>query len=103
MTSAGALALAAARFLGGADPKAPTASPVFASYENISPLFMNVGDDELLLDDTLRVAERATRAGVDVTLQVQPGGFHVYPLFVPDAPESLHAMEAIASFILAWA
>jgi acetyl esterase/lipase len=47
----------------------------------------------------LRVAEQASRAGVDVTLHVQPGGFHVYPLFVPDAPESRHAMEAIANFI----
>ena len=101
MTGPDALAMAASRFLGSADPRLPYASPVFGSFEGVAPLFMNVGDDELLLDDTLRVAERASRAGVDVTLHVQPEGFHVYPLFVPDAPESRHAIEAIANFIRA--
>ena len=93
-----ALGTAAASFLGTTDARSPKASPVFADFTGSAPLYLNVGDDEVLLDDTLRVAARAADAGVEVVLQVEPGAFHVYPLFVPDAPESKRAIEGIATF-----
>ena len=89
----------AAMYLGSEDPKAPLASPVFAELHDLPPLYMNVGDDEILLDDTLRVAARASETGVNVTLHVEPGGFHVYPFFVPDAPESRFTIRRVGEFI----
>ena len=88
-----------ATYLGSADLKAPLASPLFAELHDLPPLYMNVGDDEVLLDDTLRFAARAADAGVDVTLHVEPAGFHVYPYFVPDAPESRFTIRRMGEFI----
>ncbi len=89
---------AVAVVLGGMDPCSPSISPAYGDFTGIAPLYLNAGDDEVLLDDTLRVAARAGEAGVDVVLHVQPGGFHVYPMFVPDAPESRLAMNAAGEF-----
>jgi acetyl esterase/lipase len=90
---------ATAGFLGSTDSRSVQASPVFADYKGIAPLYMNVGDEEVLLDDTLRVASRASEAGVRVSLHVEPGAFHVYPFFVPEAPESKRAIATAAAFL----
>jgi acetyl esterase/lipase len=88
-------------YLQGADPRTPAASPVHAHLQGLPPLFMVVGDEEVLLDDTLRVAANASGAGVDVNLHVEAGAFHVYPWFVPQAPESIRAIEAAGAFLKA--
>lgn len=88
-------------YLQGADARTPAASPVLADLQGLPPLFMVVGDEEVLLDDTLRVAANASAAGVDVRLQVEAGAFHVYPWFVPQAPESIRAIEASGTFLKA--
>jgi acetyl esterase/lipase len=89
----------AKNYLGDADATTPLASPLYADLRGLPPLLMQVGDDEVLLDDTLRVADRAREQGVDVTTHVEPGAFHVYPLFVPDAPESKAALAQIGAFV----
>lgn len=89
----------ARNYLGAADAATPLASPLYADLRGLPPLLMQVGDDEVLLDDTLRVAERARAQGVDVTLHVALGAFHVYPLFAPDAPESRAALAQIGAFV----
>jgi monoterpene epsilon-lactone hydrolase len=89
----------AARYLGDADPRHPLASPLFADLGGLPPLYMNVSDHELLLDDTLRFAAKAAEAGVEVTLHVEPGAFHDYPYLVPDAPESRFTLNSIGDFI----
>lgn len=99
ITSGLGLEMAARSYLGGADPRTPRASPAYADFTGLPPLYLNVGDDEVLLDDTLSVAARASSAGVPVTLHVEPGGFHVYPYFVPDAPESTRTFESVAEFL----
>lgn len=63
-------------YLGKTDPENPYISPVFAEYAGFPPLLMQVGSDEMLLDDTTRVAEKAEKAGVSVTLTVYEGMFH---------------------------
>jgi len=99
ITNALGLEMAARSYLGDADCRTPTASPAHADFTGLPPLYLNVGDDEVLLDDTLSVAARASSAGVPVTLHVEPGGFHVYPYFVPDAPESTRTFESVAEFL----
>ena len=86
-------------YLGTADPRTPFASPLYGDFSGLPPLLMQVGDDEVLLDDTLRVAKLAQEHGVDVTLHVQPGGFHVYQWMAPDVPESRAALEQIGTFV----
>lgn len=88
-------------YLGAADPRDPLASPVFADYRGIPPLLIQVGEHEVIRDDSVRVAAKAKAAGVDVTLEVWPGMFHVFPSHEPLLPEGREAIAHIAAFIQA--
>ena len=66
ITDASMVTNMAAMYLGGADAKTPLASPLYADYAGLPPLILQVGDHEVLLSDTTRVAERARAAGVEV-------------------------------------
>lgn len=87
-------------YLGDADPRDPLASPLYADLRGLPPLLIHVGDAEILLDDSRRLAERAQAAGVDVTLRVWPGMFHVFPIFPSLIPEARKACDEMAAFIL---
>lgn len=70
-----------------------------ASYEGLPPTTILVGSREVLLKDSLTYAENARRAGADVTLHVEEGLWHTYPLFM-EMPEAQAAFEDIASIVL---
>ena len=89
----------AAAYLNGADPCDPLVSPVFADLRGFPPLLVQVGDAEIVLDDSVRVAERAREAGVDVTLEVWHEMFHCWHSFAPMLPEGQRAIETIGEFI----
>ena len=84
-------------YLGEADPRNPLASPVFGTYTSIPPLLIQVGEHEMLRDDSVRVAAKARSDGVEVKLEVWPGMVHVFQ--VRDLPESYKAIEHIAQFM----
>jgi epsilon-lactone hydrolase len=86
-------------YLAGAPATHPLASPLYAKLNGLPPLLMHVGDAEILLDDTLRVAERAKAAGVDVTLEVFPELFHVFHLYAGLVPEATEAVARIGDFL----
>ena len=89
----------AAMYLGDADPETPLASPLYADYAGLPPLILQVGDHEVLLSDTTRVAERAREAGVEVTEEVWDEMFHVWHAFAPMLPEGQQAIDRIGEFI----
>ena len=66
-------------YLGNADAKQPLASPLFGRLSGIPPTRIDVGDDELLLDDSLRFVDRAVAAGVDARVDVWMGMPHGFP------------------------
>jgi acetyl esterase/lipase len=74
----------------------PLVSPVYADVAGLPPIYIQVGDDEILLSDSTRIAARLEAAGSEVTLEVWPGMFHVFQVFVHQMPES---REAIAKFV----
>jgi acetyl esterase/lipase len=78
---------------------APLISPLLADLHGLPPLLIHVGDHEVLLDDSVRFAEKAQAAGVDVTLKVWPEMFHVFQIFEPLLPEARPANREIAEFI----
>lgn len=89
----------AAFYSGQENPANPLISPVYANFQGFPPLLIQVGGNEILLDDARRVAEQAQAAGVAVTLQVWEGLFHVWPALGDLIPESRQAFEAIGQFL----
>jgi acetyl esterase/lipase len=94
------IALAAAPYLAGADPRHPLASPVYAALHGLPPLLIHVGSYEVLLDDSTRLAERTRAAGGIATLRSWPVVPHVWQLF-KFLPEARQSMDEAARFLLA--
>jgi acetyl esterase/lipase len=80
-------------------PTNPYASPLFGNYSGMPPLLLQVGDAEVLLDDSTRLAEHAARQGCEVTLEVWDGMPHVFQGFAPFLPEASEAIAKIGQFI----
>lgn len=77
----------------------PMISPVFANIEDLPPLFIQVGDDEILLSDSKRIADACIAAGIDVELEVWPGMWHVFQMFIGKMPEARQAIDKIGVYI----
>jgi len=95
------LAVARDRYVAGQAADAPTISPLFADLAGLPPLLVQVGTDECLLDDSTRLAERASDAGTDVVLEVWDDMIHVWQAFFSLLPEGRDAIDAIAAFLRA--
>src|SRR6202795_3038223 len=96
----GLLGMAAA-YLGGQNARTPLAAPLYADLKGLPPLLIQVGEAETLLDDSIRLAERARKSGVDVTLEPWADMIHVWQLFAPVLPEGSEALTAAGRFIAA--
>lgn len=81
------------------DLRNPLASPLHADLKGLPPLLIQVGDRETLLDDSVRIAERARQAGVDVRLEIEPGQIHVFQIFASRLDEGAAAVERMGAFI----
>jgi acetyl esterase/lipase len=81
------------------DRRHPYASPAFADYRGLPPLFITVCEEECLRDDAHMVAERARLAGVDVEFVSRRGLLHVWPIFYPLMPEARLDVRKAIRFI----
>ena len=90
---------AAPAYLGGADPMNPIASPLFGDWDGAPPLLILVGDAEVLLDDSRKLADVAKSAGVDVTLSVYPEMPHIWTMSYPAFPEAVEGVTEMAEFV----
>ncbi|MFF3108998.1 alpha/beta hydrolase [Kitasatospora sp. NPDC057904] len=89
-----------ALYLAGADPHQPLLSPaVCADLTGFPPMLVQVGANELLLDDSTRLAARAAAAGVDVVLDVTADAPHVFQAFVGVLDEADEALDRAALFL----
>ena len=93
------LAWAGRAWAGDLDPADPRVSPLYGDLSALPPMLIFQGDADILGPDTIEFARAATRAGVDVRLRVEPGGFHVYVLSVPFIPEAVAALDRSARFV----
>jgi monoterpene epsilon-lactone hydrolase len=89
----------AREYLGTQDPSSGAVSPVFADLTGLPPLLIQVGGNEILLDDSTRLAARAAADDVKVTLDVTPGVPHVFPAFAGLLDEADTALDSAAHFI----
>jgi acetyl esterase/lipase len=99
IVSGAGLRMMATLYLDGADPRSPTASPLYADLRDLPPLLVQVGTRESLLDDARRVVKRAGDAGVDVTLHEFDGVVHMWVVMGPELPETHEALREAGAFI----
>jgi monoterpene epsilon-lactone hydrolase len=86
-------------YLAGADPRTPYASPLYGDAAGLPPVLIQVGSDEILRDDAIRMAEKLRRENPRSQLEIWPRMPHVWQLFVPILPEAHRAIAQIGDFI----
>lgn len=89
----------AARYLNGADPYDPYASPLYGDPAGLPPTLIQVGSDEILRDDSVRMAARMRDAGCEVELEIWPRMPHVWQSFASVMPEARQAIARIGAFV----
>lgn len=86
-------------YLNGHDPNDPLVSPVFADLSGLPPMLIQVGDHEVLLDDSTRLEKKAKADGVDATLEIWDEMIHVWHFFASMLPEGQQAIDRIGEYI----
>jgi monoterpene epsilon-lactone hydrolase len=93
------IAFSARYYLGEMDPHNPIASPLYADLAGLPPLLIHVGADEVLRDDSTRLAEKARAAGVHVELKIWPVVPHAWQLAPHRIPEARESLRESAEFL----
>lgn len=77
----------------------PLISPLYGEYEGFPPLLIHVGTDEVILDDSVRLGQKAKEAGVQVSLKIWKGMWHVFTAQHNVLPEARQSFKEIGEFI----
>lgn len=86
-------------YLAGHDPLDPLVSPLFANFKDAPPIWLTVGDTEILLDDTRRLFAALQKQGVDVQMNIERDLPHVWPIFHNILPEARTTLDSLARWI----
>jgi len=86
-------------YIGSNDPCHPWISPIYGDLHGLPTILIEVGDDEIMLDDSVRFAEKARASGVDIHLHIWEGMVHCFPLLAPMFPEATEAWNETIEFI----
>jgi epsilon-lactone hydrolase len=88
-------------YCAGADPRNPYISPVYGDPRGLPPTLLQVGSDEILRDDAVRMAEKMRAAGCQVELDVWEKMPHVWQLYARLLPEGRRALARLGEFLQA--
>lgn len=86
-------------YLGDVDPRTPEASPLYGDLTGLPPLLIVAGDREAILDDSIRLFDRAIAHGVPATLHLGEDMPHVHPAVLPGHPASREALARVKSWV----
>lgn len=95
------IARCASLYLAGAEPEDPRASPVFGTFSGLPPILIHVGEDEVLLDDSVRYVEQVEQAGGSAELHVWEGMLHVFTSNIAMLEAARAAVSGIGTFLAA--
>lgn len=93
------LDILARAFLGDTLANHPLASPVFADVTGLPPILVQIGENELMLSDAMRLANHLAENRVRVNLEVWPGMFHAWHFYAGMLAEGQQALESSVRFI----
>jgi epsilon-lactone hydrolase len=88
-----------AHYVGSSDPATPLLYPTDMDLSGLPPLCIHVGDEEVLLSDSTRLAERARACQVQVELAVWPHMWHVFQTMASFVPEAQQSLDEIGRFV----
>jgi epsilon-lactone hydrolase len=77
----------------------PSVSPLFGDFANLPPILIHVGTDEILLDDSRCVADKAQKTGASVELKIWPRMIHVFQALAFMLPVARQAIREIGAFV----
>ncbi len=86
-------------YLQGEAAENPAVSPLFSDFQGAPPVWMTVGDTEILLDDSRRMVARLSRYGVPAELTIARDLPHVWPLMHNILPEARQTLAALSRWI----
>lgn len=87
------------RYFADADPENPLISPHFADVKGFPPTLIQVGTNEVLFDDSVRMAQKMNKAGVNVRLEIYENMMHVWQYLGGIVPEANKAIDEIGEFV----
>lgn len=93
------LAQGAAYYVGTDDPKNPLISPLYGDVAHLPPALIQVGSEEVLLDDARRMAAKLKQAGVPIVMEEWHKMPHVWHSFATFLPEARAAIDHIGLFL----
>ncbi len=88
-------------YVGEGDLRSSLVTPFYSDMSGLPPVLIHVGSNEMLVDDSVTVAERIKQAGSPVELKVWQEMVHCWQLYGPMLDESMQSMEEIARFVMA--
>ena len=77
----------------------PYISPLYGSFTNLPRTLILVGENEILLDDSRLLAQKANKSGVDIEIDIWPNMFHDWWLFGSFIPETIQVLDKAANWI----
>jgi len=86
-------------YAGSHSPTDPLISPLFGDLRGLPPCLIQVGSEEILFDDSARLARRLEEAGVENRMETWEGMWHVFQAYAPYAPEAQQAINQIGEFL----
>lgn len=100
VASRAALQIMARAALGpGGLPQNPEVSPVNANVQDLPPILVQAGENEVMLSDAMRLAAHLGDSRVRTTLEVWPGMFHVWHWFSDILPQASQALDNACAFL----
>jgi len=98
MNNAAGMAMLRDHYLAGHSPEDPLASPMLGDLAGLPPLYVSVSEDEVLYDDSIEFAQRATNAGVAVELEILDHVPHVHTFWAGNLPEADSTIRRVAEW-----
>lgn len=86
-------------YIGDAYPENPYISPMYGDFHDFPPVLIQVGSYEMLLSDSLTVAEKLKAAGGRVRCTVYEGMFHEFQMAGALLPEAKKAWQEVSAFV----
>jgi monoterpene epsilon-lactone hydrolase len=99
LSTPASLAALARLYLGDQDARNPRASPLYGDLGGLPPVRMHVGEDDILLDDTLRYGGRFEQAGGAIEVHTWQGMMHVFPSNVALLEAAKEALDDVGAFL----